>query len=117
MIKVDNRSWSRRVGISILLALLAGVGSSMLMAPPAQALEVKHKYYDNWFKSKETCTARGKSLMRSQPDWISFICYRDAGAARWSMDAYVENGFGCRMAAARETEFAAESPGLAARCG
>lgn len=112
-----NRSQNARVGISLVLTLLAGVGGSMLAAPPAQALEVKHKYYDNWFKSKETCKARGNSLMMSQPDWISFICYRDAGAVRWSMDAYVENGTGCRVAATRETEFAADSPSLISRCG
>lgn len=82
------------------ILLVVGVFSGLLLAAGgAQALEVKKYYYQNYFYSYETCQSRGNQLMDSQPDWISFTCYRDPGDPKWSMDAFVSDGFGCSLPA------------------
>lgn len=94
-------SWSSKVFISLLLALGFVVSSTALIAEPASAVEVKAGYYDNYFKNVHTCKSRGNQLMKTQPDWISFLCYKTDGDTKWSMDAYVDDGLGC-LAPSRE---------------
>lgn len=95
------------LAIKLLMAFMVTIGlvasTGVLFADPASAVEIRYKYYDNWFKNGHTCKARGDQLVKTQPDWISFRCYQDDGDKKWSMDAYVDDGMGC-IAAARETE-------------
>lgn len=94
-------SGSSKMFIALLLAVAFVVSAITILAGPASAVEVKAGYYDNYFKNVHTCKSRGNQLMKTQPDWISFRCYKKDGDTKWSMDAYVDDGFGC-LAPARE---------------
>ncbi|NUT71271.1 hypothetical protein [Pseudarthrobacter sp. C4D7] len=81
--------------LSSVVAVLAIVAGFFVSAAPAQALEVKERYYNNWFYDEAKCMSQGNRMLQLQPDWIGFKCYRGPGDAKWSMDAYVDDGFGC----------------------
>ncbi|MFK0003119.1 hypothetical protein ACIQTZ_14115 [Paenarthrobacter sp. NPDC090520] len=88
-------STPRRFLTSVVAALALVAGFFFVAAAPAQALEVKQRYYNNWFYSEATCMSQGNRMLQSQPDWIGFQCYRGPGDDKWSMDAFIDDGFGC----------------------
>lgn len=55
--------------------------------------------------------------MRTQPDWITFLCYRDSGDKKWSMDAYIDDGFGCRVASPAKADSLGADSVVAPLCG
>ena len=112
-------SWSGRSRTRAgLLALALGVGvvvSSHVSATPAEAIGIHYNYYDNYFKSAETCKARGKKLMKEVSNYISFACHKKKGNSKWSMNIYYDDGFGCFVL---RDEFAGgETPRLEPFCG
>ncbi len=48
-------------------------------ASPAQAVGVDYYYYENYFRSAETCKARGKALTKPGSFWFGFLCLKDQG--------------------------------------
>lgn len=92
-----------------LLAVVMAIGIATLAPPPAEALRIAYKYYGNWFYSLTSCKNRGQWLLKSQPDWLSFRCYRDAGDSKWSMDAYIDDGTGCIVDPKTMTRLSGES--------
>lgn len=93
----------------VLVTLMAAMGLAGVNASPADAVEVKHRYYDNYFKNVHTCTSRGKALMKTQPDWITFRCIKYKNDSKFSMDVFVDDGFGCFMPTSRDTSALAGS--------
>ena len=107
----------RRRARGITLAVQLGVVVALSAPTAAQAVQVKSHYYDNYFYSAATCKARGQALMRTQPDWITFLCYRDSGDKKWSMDAYIDDGFGCRVASPAKADSLGADSVVAPLCG
>lgn len=83
--------------ILIAVALAGGLSlaSSGLAATPAEAIGIHYSYYENYFKSAETCKARGKQLMKEVSSYVSFRCHKKKSHSKWSMDIYYDNGLGC----------------------
>lgn len=80
----------------VLIAGFAAVNTHVTAAP-AEAIGIHYSYYDNYFKSSETCKARGKKLMKEVSIYVSFSCYKKKGNAKWSMDIYYDDGLGCYL--------------------
>lgn len=85
----------RKVATSIGLAVCV-LSGGLVSAAPAQA-NTWLPYEVNWFYSNETCAARGKSLVRSQPDVNNWLCQRGTQAGKWSLYLEFIDEFGCRV--------------------
>lgn len=106
-VKTSARKIATSIGVA--LCLLTG---GLVGAAPAHANSWL-PYEVNWFYSYETCAARGKSLVRSQPDVNNWLCQRGTQAGKWSLFLEFIDDFGCRVDPTTTTEKARETGSLA----
>lgn len=97
---VDGKWRTKMVLTAVMFAGGLSLVGSNLAAAPAEAIGIHYSYYENYFKSAETCKARGKQLMKEVSSYVSFTCHKKKNHSKWSMDIYYDNGVGCIIAPA-----------------